>query len=240
MLHVQWRSPHSTLFIGLALAAAVAPAGARSHSAPQGWRTSFPVDKADLVDHGRNSYYVLEPGYRLHFEGEDVKLVVSVLDETKVVDGVRTRIVEERETKGGDLVEVSRNYMAMNKTTGDVYYFGEAVDIYKNGKVTSHEGAWQAGINGARFGLMVPGKPTVGTRYYQEIAPRVAMDRAVVISVAETLRTPAGTFKNCMRTRESSALESGSEEKLYVRGVGLVKDDKLVLVRVEKPEAVTR
>jgi hypothetical protein len=230
----RWQS--QTVLLAVALAAAVAPVGARNRSAQQGWRESFPVDKADLVDHGRNSYFVLEPGYRLFFENGDEKLIVSVLDETRVVDGVQTRVVEERETKGGQMVEVSRNFFAINKTTGDVYYFGEEVDIYKNGKVSGHEGAWLAGTNGARFGLMVPGKPTVGNRYYQEFAPRVAMDRAEVVSIKETLQTPAGTFKNCLRTRESSALEGGSEEKLYARGVGLVKDDKLVLVRVEKPK----
>jgi hypothetical protein len=240
MARTYWREQGYAVVLGLAVAVAVAPAGARNRSDQTGWRDSFPVDKADLVDHGSNSYFVLQPGYRLHFENGEERLVVSVLDETKVVDGVRTRVVQERETKGDQLVEVSRNYFAINKKTGDVYYFGEAVDTYENGKVTGHEGAWLAGTNGARFGLLVPGKPTVGDRYLQEVAPRVAMDRAEVVSVAETFQSPAGTFKNCLRTRESSALESGSEEKLYVRGVGLVKDDKLVLVRVEKPEAVAR
>src|SRR5262249_32325302 len=97
-------------------------------------------------------------------------------------------------------------------------------------------GAWLAGTRGARFGMMMPGKPRPGDRFQQEIAPGVAMDRAEVVSVKETFQTPAGTFKNCLRTRESSAIESGSEEKLHARGVGLVKDDKLVLVRVEKPK----
>ena len=130
---------------------------------------------------------------------------------------------------------VSPNFFAINKKTCDLYYFGEDVDIYKNGKVSSHEGGWRSGVNGARYGLMIPGKPVVGDRFQQEVAPKVAMDRSEVVAVTETFQTPAGTFKNCLRTRESSGLEGGSEEKLYAPGVGLIKDDKLLLVRVEKP-----
>ncbi len=233
MLRTDWKWHGGAVLLGLALATAVAAKGARGRSGTREWQDSFSVGKADLMDHGRNAFFVLEPGHRLHFRNGDEKLVITVLDQTKVVDGVRTRVVEERETKGGQLVEISRNYFAIHKTTGDVYYFGEAVDLYKNGQLSGHEGAWQSGSNGAHFGLLVPGRPAVGHRYYQEVAPRVAMDRAEVMNIAETLRTPAGTFKNCLRTRESSALESGSEEKLYARGVGLVKDDKLVLVRVD-------
>jgi hypothetical protein len=183
---------------------------------------------------GKNAYFILEPGYRLHFEHEKNTLTVTVLEETKIVDGVKTRVVEERETSGGELAEVSRNYFAIDKTTNDVYYFGEDVDIYKNGKVTGHEGAWLAGVNGARFGLMMPGHPKVGDKYYQEIAPKVAMDRAEIISLAEGLKVPAGIFKNCLHTRESSALEIGSEGKWYAPDVGLIKDADFVLAKVDK------
>jgi hypothetical protein len=200
----------------------------------QVWRDSFPVDKANLADTGRNPYFILEPGYRLTLANAKDTLIVTVLEDTKLVDGVKTRVVEERETKGGKLEEVSRNYFAIDKITSDLYYFGEDVDMYKDGKVSSHEGAWLAGVNGARFGLMIPGKPAVGARYYQENAPKVAMDRAEIISVTEESKVPAGVFKNCLHTRESSALEKGSEDKWYAPGVGLIKDEDFVLAKVEK------
>jgi len=200
------------------------------------WRDTFPVDKANLADAGKNPYFILEPGYRLVLEDGKDTLTITVLDETKVVDGVKTRVVEEHETEGGRLAEVSRNYFAIDKNTGDIYYFGEDVDTYdKDGKVMGHEGSWLAGVGGAKFGLMMPGKPTVGDRYCQEVAPKVAMDRAEVVSVTEECKVPAGTFKNCLRTRESSALEGGSEEKLYAPDVGLLKDAGFVLAKVEKP-----
>src|SRR5262249_8703272 len=137
----------------------------------QPWRDSFSPDKSALSDSGRGMYFILEPGYRLRFAYGKDTLTVTVLDETKVVDGVKTRVVEERETKDGQAIEVSRNYFAIDKSNGDVYYFGEDVDIYKNGKVANHEGAWLSGEKGAKFGLFIPGKPRVGDRYYQELAP---------------------------------------------------------------------
>ena len=81
-----------------------------------------------------------------------------------------TRVVEERETKGSQVVEVSRNFFVICKRTNNVYYFGEDVDIYRDGKIVGHDGAWLAGEGGARFGLAMPGSPLLGARYYQEIA----------------------------------------------------------------------
>jgi hypothetical protein len=198
------------------------------------WQETFNVDKANLGDTGRNTYFILEPGYRLTFEHGKDTLIVTVLDETKVVDGVMTRIVEERETSGGQLVEVSRNYFAIDRTAHDVYYFGEDVDEYRNGKITGHEGAWLSGVNGARFGLMIPANPKPGDRYYQEQAAKVAMDRAEVISITESAKVPAGAFQNVLHTRESSAIEGGSEDKWYAPGVGLIKDAEFTLAKIEK------
>jgi len=213
--------------------AALCPAQGAKKGGAQAWRETFAVDKANLADTGRNTYFILEPGYRLTFEHGKDTLIVTVLDETKMVDGVKTRIVEERETSGGKLAEVSKNYLVIDRTTHDLYYFGEDVDEYKDGKVTGHEGAWLSGVNGARFGLMLPANPKPGDRYYQEIAPKVAMDRAEVISVSETAKVPAGTFSSVLHTRESSALESGNEDKWYAPNVGLIKDADFVLAKVE-------
>ena len=220
---------------GLAILVA-ASAALFATPAPQkaDFRNTFPVDKAKLSSTGKGTYFILEPGYTLHFRSGKDTLVVSVLEETKVVDGVTTRVVEERETEGGELVEISRNYFALDAATGDVYYFGEDVDIYKNGKVTGHEGAWLSGVNGAGFGLIVPGAPRPGDRYYQESAPKVAMDRAEVVATNAEIEVPAGVFKNCLHTKESSALESGSEDKYYAPGVGLIKDADFALVKIER------
>jgi hypothetical protein len=202
-----------------------------------GWTTEFVVDRKDLVSAGRNPYYILEPGYQLVLEGGNERLVITVLDETKMVDGVETRVVEERETKGGQVVEISRNYFAICKRSNSVYYFGEDVDHYKKGKVVSHEGSWLSGVKGARFGLYMPGLPLVGARYYQELAPGAGMDRAEILSLSETVKTPAGVFKNCLKTLETSPLEPDTRDyKFYAPGIGLVRDPTVQLVRHGKAD----
>jgi hypothetical protein len=196
------------------------------------WQEEFGIEKCSLQTTGRNEYFILEPGYQLVLEGGEERLEITVLHETKVVNGVNTRVVEERESKKGQLAEVSRNYFAICEQTKDVFYFGEDVDIYEHGKVVKHEGAWLAGVNGNRSGLIMPGAPKVGMRYYQEIAPGIAMDRAEIVSLNDLCKTPAGTFPRCMKVKETSALEFfASEYKYHAPGIGLVRDEDLVLVK---------
>jgi hypothetical protein len=201
----------------------------------QDWMRSFPVDVKELATEGENPYFILKPGYQLTLEGNEgrkpVQLVIIVLHETANVGGVETRVVEERETAGGVLVEVSRNFFAIHPRTKDVYYFGEDVDIYKHGKLDSHEGAWRHGSNTAHFGLMMPGTPTLGLRHYQELAPKVAMDRVEIVSVTGRSTTPAGLFENCLKMRETTPLEPFVRDtKVYAPGIGIVEDGPLKLV----------
>jgi len=107
-----------------------------------GWTADFSAEKADLVSTGRNPYFILEPGYTLVLEGGAERLTITVRAETKMVDGVQTRVVEERGTKNGELEEVARNYVAISKRTNSVFYFGEDVDNYKKGKVVNHDGSY--------------------------------------------------------------------------------------------------
>lgn len=201
------------------------------------WTKEFFVEKGELASIGRNTFFILEPGYQIILEGGGERMVKTVLEETKMVDGVETRVLEERETKDGKLVEVSRNYYAISKRTSSVYYFGEDVDIYKDDKVTGHGGSWLAGVKGAKFGLMMPGTQILKGRYYQEIAPGSAMDRAEIVSVSETVKTSAGEFKNCLKVEETTPLEPGNiGYKYYAPGIGIVQDGKLKLVKYGKAE----
>jgi hypothetical protein len=197
-----------------------------------GWQQDFGLAQRTLKPTGRNDFLILEPGFQTILEGEDERVVITVLDETKAVNGVTTRVVEEREWKKGKLVEVSRNFLAICADTKDVFYFGEEVDEYKDGKITGHGGTWLAGEKGAKAGLLMPGQPRVGMRYFQEIAAGVAMDRAEVISLDETVKTPAGTFAKCLKTQEGSTLNSNEKEfKLYAPGIGQIKDGGLLLTK---------
>jgi len=222
--------------LGFVVLAATARSGEKTKD-DGSWTTDFPLEKGELASSGRNPYFILEPGYSLVLKGDEEQVTVTVLAQTKKVDGVETRVVEERETKGGKLAEVSRNFFAISKRTNDVFYFGEEVDVYKDDKLVSHEGAWLAGAKDAKFGLMMPGRSSLHARYYQEIAPKVAMDRAENISVSETVKTPAGEFKNCLKVEETTPLEPGKEYKYYAPGIGLVQDGSLKLVKYGKADA---
>jgi len=196
------------------------------------WIAEFNLKDRHLAATGKNTYFVLEPGFQLVLEGEDAKVTITVLDETKQVAGIQTRVIEEKEEKDGALVEVSRNFFAICENTRDVFYFGEDVDIYKDGKITGHSGCWLAGQSHAKAGMIMPGKPVLGMKYYQEQAPGIAMDRAEVISLAATLKTPAGTFSKCLKTQEGSALNPSEKEfKTYAPGIGLIQDEDLYLAR---------
>jgi len=224
----------TTLSIITLLAIATAAAGPTAQTAQEstGWTTTFDVEPGELVSAGRNPYFILEPGYQLTLEDGKDRLVITVMQETRTVAGVDTRIVEERETSGTEPVEVSRNFFAISTRTNSVFYFGEEVDEYKNGKIASHGGAWQAGVNGATFGLMMPGQPLIKARYYQEIAPKIAMDRAEVLSLSVTMKTPAGEFSHVLKTEETSPLEPiVHEAKYYARGIGLIQDGSMKLVK---------
>ena len=196
------------------------------------WTMEFDISPADFSSTGRNPYFILEPGYKLVLANGKERLAITVLKETRLIDNVETRVVEERESNNEQLVEVSRNYFAISKKDNSVYYFGEDVDIYKNGKVVSHEGSWQAGTNGAHYGMMMPGTPTVGAKYYQEICPGIAMDRAEIVSIDEKRTTPGGNFAKVLRISETSPLEPKTVEfKYYAPEVGLIQDGSLKLER---------
>ena len=143
-----------------------------------------------------------------------------------MVDGVETRVVEERETKNGKLVEVARNHFAISKRTNNVFYFGEDVEMYKDGKVVNHDGSWLSGVDGGKFGLMMPGRPLLKASYYQEVVPKVAMDRATILSTTETVKAPAGEFTNCLN--DSAAAFDGVQVLRPRHRDGERRDDELV------------
>ena len=201
-----------------------------------GWKDTFPFDNYTMLAKGKNPYWSLKPGRFVVLgnlePGGSEFVVISVLDEIEMVDGVKTRVIEEREYENGRLAEISRNFFAMAKETKDVFYFGEDVDYYEDGKITGHGGQWRAGEGDARAGLYMPGSPVVGMRYYMEFAPGAAMDRAEIFDVDATVETPKGTFSRSLIITESSPLEPDDESyKRYAPGVGMIFDDGLELYK---------
>jgi hypothetical protein len=234
------RSPVAKSLFAVVTGIAMVAAGSASAQKPSsqtaatsgsGWQEKFDLSQCRMSPTGKNQYFILEPGFQLELREKGERLVMTVLDETRTVDGVVTRVLESREWKDGQLYEVSRNFYAICEQTKDVYYFGEDVDFYENGRVVKHDGSWLAGKDGAKPGLIMPGTPKVGMRYYQEIAPGKAMDRAEIVKTDAVCKTAAGTFSNCLRTKEGTPLEPMVVEyKAYAPGVGLIRDgDKLIV-----------
>jgi hypothetical protein len=230
------KSVHLFLSVALVFLFAAQPTFSQKtrHKEPPQWTDSFDIKKCQFSTTGENRYFILKPSYRLVFEGveggDTTMLVITVLNETKKIGAVETRVVEERESVNGNVVEISKNYYAFCTKTNTVFYFGEDVDIFKDEAVASHNGSWRPDSGGAKAGVMMPGIILLGSRYYQEIAPGVAMDRAEIVGISETVETPAGKFVNCLRTEETTPLEPKAKEyKLYAPGIGLVKDGDLLL-----------
>jgi len=230
----------TTLIVGAVLfVAAVAPSSSRAESEKKAFTTEFGLDRCTFSPTGVNPYFILTPGFVLTLEGEEKKelvhLTITVLNETLDVDGITTRVIEEEETHDGELVEISRNYYAICQETNSVFYFGEDTDIYEDGEVVSNEGSWLAGENGASPGIFMPGTILLGSRYFQEIAPEVALDRAEITSIAPC-EVLGDMVENCVETVETTPLAPGAKElKRYAPGTGVVLDGTLELISVQEP-----
>ena len=216
------RTRLSAFLLAAGAGAALMAQGARP--ADRTWTTSFVIDSGELVTTGRNPYFILEPGYVLTLEDRDTRLVITVLDETRPIDNVDTRVVEERETSKGQLVEVSRNFFAIRsgRTRSSISAKTWICTGTARSSVTKARGArreWRAvraGDAGAAAGV---------AKYYQEIAPGVAMDRAEIVGLNELVKTPAGEFKDVLKMAETTPLEPAVREfESCANGVGLIQD----------------
>jgi hypothetical protein len=180
-----------------------------------------------------NEFLPLAANRRWVLEGREggavVRVEMQVLEELQVVAGVETRIFEEREFEDGELIEVSRNFVAQ-ASDGSVCYFGEDVEDYEDGRLVGSAGAWRAGEDGAVPGILMPAAPEVGTSHRQEVAPGVAEDASVVVALGEPVTVPAGAFTDTLTVRDVDPLGGGVDEKQYARDVGPVRDAGLLLI----------
>ncbi|MCI0363442.1 MAG: hypothetical protein L0Y44_07985 [Phycisphaerales bacterium] len=215
-------------------------------SEPQ-YTDDFLIHMCNFDNQGGNPYFNITPGAFRRLEGIDdvgafVELEITALDATKDITfqapngeimNVTARVVREKEWEDGALIEVSRNWFARCKATNDVFYFGEFVKIYEDGVVVSNEGSWEAGVDGAQPGVIMPSRYLLGARYMQEVAP-TAMDRAKHTQMGLTVTVPAGAFTDCVKVVETTPLEPGSTSvKIYAPGVGLIVDGSLQLVEFQ-------
>ncbi len=229
----------STALAGIFVNGQVASAGgggSQKGTHKIGFTDEFFLEDCTWSNTGSNRYFILEPNYQQAYRGEEkdgteVELIITVLEETEVVDGVETRVLEERESQDDILIEVSRNFLAICEQTNSIIYFGEDVDFYdENGNIIGHEGEWRAGEGDNEAGMFMPSVALLGAKYLQEIAPDTAMDQALIVSIDEEVETPAGDFEDVVKIKETTPLEPGAVEfKFHAAGVGLIQDAELKL-----------
>ncbi|HEV8605859.1 MAG TPA: hypothetical protein VGQ99_10860 [Tepidisphaeraceae bacterium] len=186
-----------------------------------------PIDPANFVQTVNNPYMPLLPGTTYVFkgvqDGKPAKGLTTVTHQTKVLMGVTTTQVHDRVYLKGKLIEDTLDWYAQDKD-GNVWYFGEDSKEIENGQVVSTEGSWQAGVNGARPGIVMEAHPKVGDYYRQEFAGKVAADRAKVLNVNTRADVPFAAFSHVLQTKEFTELEPGVvEQKFYARGIGFVR-----------------
>ena len=224
----------------------VACDGSGDDSLPQG-ADPVELDPADFTTEIDNRYWPMRPGTRWVYretdaEGAEQRDVVTVTNETREVMGVEARVVHDVVTEDGELVEDTFDWYAQD-ADGNVWYLGEDTKEYEEGKVATTAGSWEAGVDGALPGVIVPAEPEVGMTYRQEHYAGEAEDAAEILSLSERAGVPYGSFEDVLLTKDFTPLEPDVlEYKLYAPGVGPVLaigvsggSDREELVRLTTP-----
>lgn len=200
------------------------PSGSEASAAPP------TVNSGQFQNPQQNEYFPLEPGtvsrYRGTEDGEKFRERVVVTKHTKLIEGVTTTVVRDVLRRAdGTLAERTRDWYAPDDD-GNVWYFGEATATYdETGNLESREGSWQAGVDGAVAGTIMPATPRPADAYRQEFYRGHAEDQAWIVQRNTSAKVPYGTFQHVVRSFEWTRLEKGVLSlKLYAPGIGIVRE----------------
>jgi hypothetical protein len=226
--------PGLAMCAGLVLAGCTEPTTPSSRTISDTRKAAFDaaaLDPSEFTPGSNNPYFPLVPGTTFHYESRTKDGLetqdFTVTSNTKIIQGVTTRVVEDIVRLEGVIIEHTFDWFAQNQVTGDVWYFGEDTRQFDpvTGKLIGREGSWQSGRKGAQAGIIMWGDPAahVGETYSEEVAPGVAEDMARVVSLDARARVPYGSFDGCLKTENFTPLEPDlREEKYYCPSVGLV------------------
>jgi hypothetical protein len=186
------------------------------------------LDPAEVGPDVTNPWFPLEPGTRWVYrevdeDGEVLRVVVTATSETRMIaNGIEARVVRDTVTLDGEIIEDTLDWYAQD-AEGTVWYLGEDTAEFEDGELTSHEGSFEAGVDGALAGVIMPAQPTVGDSYRQEYAEGVAEDNGEVLALDGAATVPAGSYDTLLQTADTNALEPKVlEHKFYAEGVGQV------------------
>jgi len=189
------------------------------------------INPADFNSPKANPYYPLRPGTVSRYRGSDggkrFNEQVTITHQEKNIQGARATVVLDvlRRADGGTIAEKTHDYYAAD-SQGNVWYFGEATATYdRSGNVISREGSWQAGVDGASAGLIMPADPKPTDAYRQEFYAGHAEDQAWIVQRNATATVPYGTFDKVVRSFEWTRLETRVVSvKFYAPGLGIVRE----------------
>jgi len=188
-----------------------------------------------------NPLFPLVPGTKFTYTGSNETIEVTVLPGKKLILGVSCTIVHDVVKEDGEVIEDTFDWFAQD-TSGAVWYFGEDTKELEGGQVVSTEGSWEAGVDGAKAGMIIPANPTVGLQFRQEYYPCVAEDMGEILGLNATASVPHGSHVGCLQTRDFTPLEPDvNEHKYYCPGVGLVlivavgSGDREELISIQGP-----
>ena len=213
--------------LALGAATGVAVSAGPDGELPRGSETVH-LDPADFSTDIDNRYWPMRPGSRWIYretdsDGTRQKVVVTVTDQTRLIaNGITARVVRDVVTQKGEFVEVTDDWYAQD-TAGNIWYLGENTTEYDHGEPVSTAGSFEAGIDGAQAGVIMPAHPRPGLRYRQEYAKGQAEDKAGIVSRREQAEVPAAHYRRVLMTRDTNPLERDVLEfKFYAPGIGPV------------------
>jgi hypothetical protein len=188
------------------------------------------VDPGNFVRVVDNPYMPFVTGstwrYEGTSEGEFEVVEITVTNRHERVMGVDTVVVRDVVKVDGEVVEDTNDWFAQDKD-GNVWYFGEQVKDYENGKLVSTAGSWEAGVDGALPGIVMPAVPKPGDVYRQEYYQGEAEDMMKITSVGQRAAVPAGSYSDVVVTVDWTPLEPDVvEQKSYAKGVGRISEEK--------------
>ena len=198
-----------------------------SDDLPQG-NDPVALEPEDFTTKIDNPYFPLEPGTRWTYletdeKGEELKVVVVVTRETrKMANGITVRVVRDTVTQNGKVVEDTNDWYAQD-AEDNVWYMGEDTAEFENGKISSRHGSFEAGVDGALPGIIMPADPESGISYRQEYYKDQAEDNGEILSTNEMADVPFGHFEDMLLEKNTITIEPDVlEYKLYAKGVGMV------------------
>lgn len=201
------------------------------------------IDPTNFVAVIDNPYFTLTPGTTYTYEGRTdeglEKIEVTVTETTRTILGIPAREVHDQVWFDDTLIEDTRDWYAQDRD-GNVWYLGEAVDNYEDGVLKDHAGSWEAGVDGAKPGIVMETDPQVGDEYRQEYFAGEAEDMGTVVALDAAVTVPHGSFTNCLQTRDWSRIEAmANEYKYYCTDVGFNVLETTVADPTERTELVT-